>query len=432
MSDERPSWAVGPELGRAQQRDEPPAQRPGAGSAGEASDAAGDALRLPAAPPSFPRLPSGRPPARFVFEPTPAPRLSGLRSALIAVLAALLGGLVASGVTVAAVGGRDDDSAPARSVQAPVVEVARGRPAPVEAVAEAVLPTVVQINIRGGGTASDPAGNGSGVIYRSDGHIITNNHVVANGGDLQVVFADGSKAKARITGRDALSDLAVIKVERSELPAIQVGDASRLRVGQLAVAVGSPFGLEGSVTAGVISALNRPISVGNGVRLPNVIQTDAPINPGNSGGALVGADGRLIGINSAILTAGSPSNAGVGFAVPVDIAVAIADELIASGRVAYAFLGVEGQDVGAVDRAGLGVGRGALIRRVEPDTPAADAGLRADDVVVRFDSAPIESMDDLIVAVRQAEVGETVPVAYIRDGQRRSAEVTLVERPDEP
>lgn len=361
-------------------------------------------------------------------------RGAGPRVVIVALVASLIGGLLASGATVLALGQTEQDNDPPAAVEqqpvsAPEVAVNEER-TQVEAVAEAVLPTVVQIDIDGGGPAGASSGNGSGVIYRSEGYIITNNHVVAGAEDMEIVFADGTREEATLVGRDPLSDIAVVEVDRDDLTAVDIGDSSSLRVGQLAVAIGSPFGLEGSVTAGVISALNRPISVGDGVRLPNVIQTDAPINPGNSGGALVGADGRLIGINSAILTAGSPANAGVGFAVPVSTAVDIADELIESGSVVYPFLGVEGSNVPSAAAERLGVDQGALITSVEPDTPADDAGLQEDDVVVRIGEAEITSMDDLIIAVRQADVGDVVEVVYIRDREERSAEVTLVERPD--
>ncbi|MBA2529942.1 MAG: trypsin-like peptidase domain-containing protein, partial [Euzebyales bacterium] len=338
------------------------------------------------------------------------------------------------GVTAAAArNDRVETVAAPESVQAPAVEVRDGaRSNQVEAVAEAVLPTVVQIDIQGGGGLGDATGNGSGVVYRSDGHILTNNHVVDEARNLRVVFADGEKVPAEVVGRDPLSDLAVVKVERGDLPAIQVADSAKLRVGQLAVAVGSPFGLEGSVTAGVVSAVNRPISVGDGIRLPNVIQTDAPINPGNSGGALVGADGRLIGINSAILTAGSPANAGVGFAIPSNTAVDIANELISSGEVVYPFLGVQGQDVGTAAAARLGVERGAVVERVQLGTPAEEAGLRADDVITEVDDRAIESMDDLIIAIRQADIGDTVAITYIREERERTTDVTLVEMPEQP
>jgi S1-C subfamily serine protease len=348
-----------------------------------------------------------------------------------------VGGLLASGITLAAT----DDVASGNARQGVVAEPVPA-PAPaaritredaltqVEAVAAAVLPAVVQIELSSGDAErAQASGNGSGVIYRSDGHILTNNHVVEQADGLRVKFADGEVARARVVGTDPLTDLAVVKVEGRGLPAIQIGDIDSLRVGALAVAVGSPFGLEGSVTAGVVSAVNRPISVGDGIRLPDVIQTDAPINPGNSGGALVGGDGRLIGINSAILTAGSPANAGVGFAIPANIVVHVADELIDNGEVVYPLLGVT-QSAQAARGQETAV-EGAVVGGVEPGTPADEGGLLAGDVITRLDDTPIASFDDLILAVRQRDVGETVRVTYRRSGEEQTAEVTLVERPGE-
>jgi len=391
-----------------------------------------DTIPRSAPAPQYPRIPATRPPAPAAEPARTAPRLVA-----VALLAGFIGALIGSGVMVLAL--RDDEpaAAPARdAVQAPTIEVVGGEDVDrVAAIAEAVLPTVVRVNIDGRDGLGESAGNGSGVIYRSDGYIITNNHVVAGADEIEVVFADSETAPAEVVGRDPWTDLAVLRVDRTGLPAIQLGDSSDLTVGGLAVAVGSPFGLEGSVTAGVISAVNRgPITVrspdGTPVPLSNVIQTDAPINPGNSGGALVGSDGRLIGINSAILAAsGQAANAGVGFAIPVNTAVDIAEELIAKGHVSHPFLGVEGTDLNRETAARLGVEEGAFVRAVEPGTPAAEAGLRAEDVIVAVGDEPITSMDDLIVAIRNREVGETVTITYIRSGDQRTAEVTLVERP---
>ena len=405
--------------------------------AGDPADPAGtQTLRLEPEPRPRPRNISAYPmiPGGPVYPPRGEGDTGGRpRVALVAFVAALIGGLLASAATVVTLDRREPPSAAdivaEQPAQAPDVPIVQER-TQVEAVAEAVLPTVVRIDIDGGGVTGSSTGNGSGVIYRSDGYILTNNHVVAGADEMEVVFADGTRDEGELIGRDVLSDIAVIRVDRDDLTAIRIGDSSQLRVGQLAVAIGSPFGLEGSVTAGVISAINRPISVGQGIRLPNVIQTDAPINPGNSGGALVGADGRLIGINSAILTAGSPANAGVGFAVPVSTAVDIAEELITSGTVTYPYLGVEGTNVPSAAAERLGVELGALIERVQDDTPAADAGLRPDDVIVQFGDTEITSMDELIVAVRQADVGDSVTVVYIRNGREERVDVTLAERPD--
>jgi S1-C subfamily serine protease len=318
-------------------------------------------------------------------------------------------------------------------LSAPAVQLPAGDDADrVATVAAAVLPTVVKITA--GGSASAPAGEGSGVIYRSDGYIITNNHVVAGGSPLEVVFADRSRAAGRLIGTDELSDLAVVSVDRDGLTAIEIGDSASLRVGELAVAVGSPFGLEGSVTAGIVSGLNRPITVpapdGGPVPLPNVIQTDAPINPGNFGGALVGGDGRLIGINSAILSAGGqPANAGVGFAIPVNTAVDIAEELIDRGFVQHPYLGVAGTSVDVETAERLGVEAGAILESVEPGTPAAQAGLQPEDIVVVVDGDPIRSMEELVAAVRDRDVGESLAITYRRGDAEQTVTVTLAERP---
>jgi S1-C subfamily serine protease len=395
-----------------------------------------------APPPIFPPIPERRTAARPPAEAGPDRRP---RVAVVAVLAALLGAILGSGAAVLAIDSRTpaeetpvaapDSEGDSEGAQAPVIELNGSEDVDrVAAVAAAVLPSVVQIDIEGdGGLLGPAAGNGSGVIYRSDGHILTNNHVISGADTMVVVLADGTRLDAEVVGTDALNDLAVVRVDRDDLPAIQIGDSSNLRVGELAVAIGSPFGLEGSVTAGVVSALGRSVPVrgpdGSGL-LPNVIQTDAPINPGNSGGALVGGDARLIGINSAILTTGAtPANAGVGFATPVNTAVDIADKLIEDGFVQHPFLGVAGRDVTPEVADRVGVERGAYIESVEPGTPAADAGLRADDVIVEVEGEAVRSMEELIVAIRNSEVGASVSLTYIRAGEERTVEVTLIERP---
>ena len=432
----------------------PPADGPAAGWSRPSGPGPGDpTLRLPAPPPPvYPRIPgtaSARPAAQ---PPDRTPRIL-----LLALLAGLIGALLGSGTAFVAIdratpAAADRPAEPARRLAAPPIDAGES-PAPPEAspsaaptpspaqpggeldrvatVAAAVLPAVVQVNIDGTEDFAAASGNGSGVIYRADGYIVTNNHVVSGAGDLEVVFADRSAEPAQVVGTDPDNDLAVIKVDVSDLPAIEIGDSSRLVVGQLAVAVGSPFGLEGSVTAGVISALDRPIDIrapdGRPVRLPNVIQTDAPINPGNSGGALVGGDGRLIGINSAILTAGQPANAGVGFAIPASTVVDIADELIDNGFVRHPFLGVRGNTLNRETADRLGVEKGVFIEVVQEGTPAAEAGLRAGDVVVAVDGTPVESMDDLFLAVRDSEVGAAVTIDYVRNGEERTTEAVLAE-----
>jgi S1-C subfamily serine protease len=362
----------------------------------------------------------------------------------VALLAGLLGAVVGTAVVLAATGGTATEQSqqaagarPAPPPRAPTVEASGAESlGQVSAVAKAVLPTVVKVNVAGSGLFGGSSGNGSGVIYRSDAngaYIITNNHVAAQSDDLQVTFADGDTADADIVGTDRLSDLAVLRVNQSGLTAIQVGNSSSLQVGEVAVALGSPFGLQGTVTAGIVSALNRPLELNppesEPFTLPNVIQTDAPINPGNSGGPLVNGEGKLIGINSAIATSGqTPSNAGVGFAIPVNTAVDVADKLIAEGSVEHPFLGIRGQDVSSELARRFGVEDGALIREVVPDSPAGSAGLQSDDVIVSFGGTDITAMDDLVGAVRQRNVGETVSVTFVRDGTERTTQATLADR----
>ena len=372
-------------------------------------------------PPVFPHIPVARTRRRRLHVVT-------------ALIASVIGGLIVALLGPALTRGRETPrAATAASAPAPVdgepqEQIARGT---VARVARAVLPSVVRIN-RATGDEIELSGNGSGVIYRADGLIVTNNHVVEQSGQVEVVFADGRELPAEVVGQDPINDLAVVRVDREGLDAIEVGRTRQLQVGDLAVAVGSPFGLDATVTVGVVSALGRGVHAGAAdgaaVYLPEVIQTDAPINPGNSGGALVDRNGRLIGINSAILTSGEPANAGVGFAIPVDTVVDVADELIASGKVAHPLLGVSGGPVSEQAAARLGVRDGAWIHEVSPGTPASAAGLTPDDVIVALDDRPIASMEDLTIAVRDREVGQRVAVTFVRDGRRRTVEVVLAER----
>jgi S1-C subfamily serine protease len=393
-------------------------QRRGVGPAGAGRHAAD---RARPGPLFFPRIPGARRRRRRLHLVT-------------ALVASVVGGLTAALLAPALTGDQETPrAATAMSAPAPVdgepqEQIARGT---VARVARAVLPSVVRIN-RASDDQVELSGNGSGVVYRADGLIVTNNHVVEQSGQVDVVFADGRELPAEIVGQDAVNDLAVIRVDRDGLDAIEFGRTRQLQVGDLAVAVGSPFGLDATVTVGVVSALGRGVHAGAAdgaaVYLPEVIQTDAPINPGNSGGALVDRNGRLIGINSAILTSGEPANAGVGFAIPVDTVVDVADELIANGKVAHPLLGVSGAPVSEQAATRLGVRDGAWIHEVSPGTPASAAGLSPDDVIVALGDRPIASMEDLTIAVRDRKVGERVVITFIRDGRRRTVEVVLAER----
>lgn len=355
------------------------------------------------------------------------------RSVPAAIVGALIGAMLGTAGTLVAVRSEDATvAAPAAqgpaSVPAPVVEIAGGDEiGVVTAVAEAVTPSVVRIDVVVAGSP-EPAGLGSGVIYRSDGYILTNNHVVQGANALNVRLASGETLEGEVVGTDPTNDLAVVRVDRQGLPAVNIRTTA-VRVGEQAIAIGSPFGLDASVTAGVVSALNRNLQ-DEQLLIANVLQTDAAINPGNSGGALVDSQGRLIGINTAILS-GSGGSQGVGFAINSLIAVDVADELIENGFVRHAFLGITGITLteATADRLGVDADGGAVIDTVDPGSAAGDAGLRSEDIIVAIDGDPIDSMDELVLAIRLRDPGDEVVLTVIRGGARRQIEVVLGERP---
>ena len=293
-------------------------------------------------------------------------------------------------------------------------------------VAATVSPSVASVEVTVtqqagpfGQTATGTA-TGSAVILAADGYLLTNNHVVDGASDVTVTLADGSTWTATIVGTDPTSDLAVLHIDADGLPAATFAD-DLPAVGEIAVAIGSPFGLDGSVTAGIISGLDRTLSDGTGT-LTGLVQTDAAINPGNSGGALVDDQGRIIGINTAIYSE-SGANDGVGFAVPATTAVAVAEQLITSGEVTWPVLGVAGQDVdeGVAAAYDLSASSGALVTQVTPGSGAEQAGLLAGDIVVGIDGVDVAGMTDLAAAVRTHAIGEAVVLTVVR----QDAEVTL-------
>ena len=302
----------------------------------------------------------------------------------------------------------------------------------IEKVAQGVLPSVVMIDVSG------PAGqgSGSGIILSQDGKILTNNHVVAlagNSGELSVSFNNGSHAKARILGTDPLTDTAVIQAEgvRNVTPAT-LGHSSSLRVGQAVVAIGSPFGLDATVTSGIVSALNRPVNVGqvsqgNATVYP-AIQTDAAINPGNSGGPLVNLSGEVVGIDAAIQTAtdttqGEPGSIGLGFAIPIDEVLPIVQQMIKGDTPTHARLGIGVED--AATASGAQITDGAKISEVNTGSAAADAGLQSGDVITKVDDHVITSSDGLVAIIRSYRPDEEVTVTYERDGDTHTVRVTL-------
>lgn len=298
--------------------------------------------------------------------------------------------------------------------------------------ADRVLPTVVRINVSGSTDLTEANALGSGVIYRSDGYIITNHHVIENASAVEVLLADGDRLEAEIVGSDPLNDLAVLRIDREGLPTIDLRPTDeQLRVGETVVAIGSPFGLDATVTSGIISALNRDLRVpGSADVIPAVIQTDAAINPGNSGGALVDLQGRLVGINTAIMSR-SGTNQGVGFAVAVRQAITSSDQLIAQGFVRYPLLGITGTDVTpqVAEAYGLDNRRGAVVDSVQPGSGADDAGMRSGDLIVAVDGVPLRSMGDLVAEVRRRAPGETVSFEVRRESQELRIDVVLGERP---
>ncbi len=382
--------------------------------------------------------PAGRTPAT-VASMTRRPRRSGtLVTALVAgatgaaVTRAVVGLPAADGPAPEAVTPADDaapadTSAPAASDR-PTVDGTRDV---IPQVAEIVTPSVVRIDVRGGTTLQGDA-LGSGVIYRADGYILTNFHVIEEATEVSVTLADGSRRPAETIGTDELNDLALLRIDADGLPAIDVRPESEpLLVGETVVAIGSPFGLDASVTAGIVSALNRDLPLeDSNERIPAVIQTDAAINPGNSGGALVDLEGRLVGINTAIFSR-TGANQGIGFAVTSAQAVSTAEQLIRQGFVRYPLLGITGTDVSAEVAAAFGLPdrRGAVIESVAAGSGAAAAGMLPGDVIVAVDGAPLTSMSQLVAEVRRRTPGDVVRFTVVRDGARLELDVTLGERP---
>ncbi|MGY6502057.1 MAG: S1C family serine protease [Acidimicrobiales bacterium] len=334
----------------------------------------------------------------------------------LVVLAALT--LVAGGALAGwAVADRSDSAATAPTVPATLAPsdggqgglVATNVEEPVAEVARAVAPSVVQINT--------DFGLGSGVVMDTDGHILTAAHVISGAQQIQVRLADGTMVPARIVGTNPDTDVGVVAIDaRSDLVPAVLGVDADIQVGQLAVAVGSPFGLEQTVTSGIVSALDRPVQT-EGSMLVGMIQTDASINPGNSGGALADRHGRVIGINDAIRTQGG-GNEGVGFAIPIDLAASIAERLIAGEEIRSGFLGVSANNPME--------GRpGALVQEVTPGTPAADAGIEVGDLIVAIDGEPVRGIQDLRARILARPAGSEVTVEVDRDGDTVEFEVVL-------
>jgi 2-alkenal reductase len=311
-----------------------------------------------------------------------------------------------------------------------------------------VNPSVVHILVYTSRNDALPLGSGSGFIFDSEGRVVTNNHVVEDGNDFEVVFADGSRRWAEVIGNDVDSDLAVIQVDSLPPNVIPVtlGDSDQLRVGQFVIAIGNPFGEQGSMSLGIISGLGRSLesqrqldNQGGRYSLPQVIQTDAPINPGNSGGPLLNLAGEVVGVNSAIRTT-TGVNSGVGFSIPVNAVRRVIPRLIEEGQYIYAYMGVQIQslNLNLQDRLGLPRPSGAYVTGITPNGPAEDAGLipaqgddgQGGDLIVAIDGQPVQDTEQLIsYLVFKADVGQTVELTVLRDGETITLPLTLGARP---
>ncbi|WP_031003258.1 S1C family serine protease [Streptomyces sp. NRRL F-5727] len=391
----------------------------------------------PPAPPAVPAW--GEPVPAPPVEPAPRKRSGGLVAAVL--VAALVAGGIGGGIGYWAA--QREDAGPASTTvssgEAPASF--KREPGTVAAVAAKALPSVVTIQAKSGDAQGD-GGTGTGFVYDQEGHIVTNNHVVASaaeGGTLSATFSDGRTYDAEVVGRAEGYDVAVLKLKEAPkgLKPLPLGDSDKVAVGDSTIAIGAPFGLSNTVTTGIISAKNRPVASGDGGgsnSYMSALQTDASINPGNSGGPLLDAGGAVIGINSAIQSTGGgfgqsqAGSIGLGFAIPVNQAKAVAEQLIKTGKPVYPVIGAT---VNMNDK-----GEGATIAQqgaggtasVTPNGPAAKAGLRAGDVITGFGDHPIDSGPSLISEIWTHKPGDSVEITYERDGKEAKTTVVLGER----
>lgn len=341
---------------------------------------------------------------------------------LLAVIAGLVGAVFGASSSGSLFGHSIKLSSVSSSIERP--------PGSVADIARRVLPSVVSISAKSGSSGS----TGTGFVIDSSGYILTNNHVVAeaatSGGKIEIQLNDGKTLKASIVGRDASYDLAVLKVAQTGLTALTFGDSDKVAVGDSVIAIGSPLGLSGTVTLGIISAKDRAVTAGDSGSensFINALQTDAAINPGNSGGPLVDSTGAVIGVNSAIATTGSSvfgsqsGSIGLGFAIPINQARKTAEQLIKNGKATYPVMGVSIDMQYSGDGAKIATGAQAIL----PGGPAAKAGLKAGDIITNFDGRAITTPDELIVAIRAKSVGDKVKITYLRTGKSYQATLEL-------
>jgi putative serine protease PepD len=354
------------------------------------------------------------------------------RTSVLVAASALAVGVGAGASGWAAVTGGDGSAAPQRSTSTPVAATASALT--VGEIYKSANPGVVEITARSTGGPEQGGfpfeqqqprqgqAQGSGFVFDAAGHVVTNYHVVANASEFAVRFSDGSTYDAELVGSDPSTDLAVLKVDApgDVVHPLDLGNSDDVEIGDGVVAIGSPYGLEETITSGIVSALDRTIESTNGYSIPGTIQTDAAINHGNSGGPLLDAQGDVVGVNSQIESE-SGGNTGIGFAIPSNTVRSVADQIVSGGDVEHAYLGVSLDD--STDPAG------ALVGAVTDGSPAEGAGLRAGDVVTSFDGEEITGASDLTGAVSALEVGDEIELTYVRDGDTKTVQVTLGTRP---
>jgi S1-C subfamily serine protease len=346
----------------------------------------------------------------------------------VAVLAAIIGAASATGVFFLL----DDD--PQAEASETVIEILSPSDSgsTAAAVARRVLPSIVTVQVRSSDVGAFIAdGSGSGVVLSVDGLLITNQHVIDEALQVRVVFADGRTYDAEIVGADPLTDIAVLRIEAEGLTAVELGTTQAMHIGDTAIAIGSPLGLEGgpSVTVGVVSAFERRVQTSIDDELFGMLQTDAPITRGSSGGALVDDSGRLIGITTAIGISDVGAE-GLGFAIPIELVNRITDDLIEFGEARHAFLGVTGSTFFTQAQDGATIPAGVAVASVFDDTAAQLAGIEAGDTIMSVDASPVTTMEQLVTVVRLYRVDESVDIVVDREGEEITIPVTLLERPE--
>ena len=381
----------------------------------------------PAPPDPFPTVASGPAPGPA---PEPKPRRHGWRYALVGLAAGALGAALASAAVLVWFD-RGEAAEVVQTIETRIVDTAGGEVRAAE-VARAVLPSIVTVEVRSTTEGDFVAeGSGSGVVLSADGLLVTNEHVVAGAVEVRVIFAGGRTYPATVVGQDAVTDLAVLRIAATGLTPIALGSSEGLEIGDPAIAVGSPLGLEGgpSVTVGVVSAFDRQLRTGADEFLYGMIQTDAPITRGSSGGALVDARGLLIGITAAIGVSDVGAE-GLGFAIPVELMSIVTEQLIARGEADHPFLGIEGQTYFRLEADGSTVPAGVSVGRVIEGTAAEVAGVRPGDVILSVEGDSLTTMEQLVVILRFYRVGEVVDLQIDRAGTPQTIPVTLMERPE--